>query len=108
LIALSPDVVLAGGPPAVAASQQVTRTLPIVFANVTDPVGLGLVASLARPGGNATGFMNVEFGLIGKLMELLKRIAPSVTQVAVLRNFADAASVGQLGAIQAVAPSVAY
>jgi putative tryptophan/tyrosine transport system substrate-binding protein len=106
LIALSPDVVLAGGPPAVAALQQVTRTLPIVFANVTDPVGLGLVASLARPGGNATGFMNVEFGQIGKLMELLKRIAPSVTRVAVLRNFADSASIGQLGAIQAVAPSL--
>jgi putative tryptophan/tyrosine transport system substrate-binding protein len=65
LIALSPDAILAGGPPAVAALQQATRTLPIVFANVTDPVGLGLVASLARPGGNATGFMNVEFGQIG-------------------------------------------
>ena len=105
LVALAPDVILAAGPPALAALQQATRTLPIVFANVTDPVGSGYVASLARPGGNVTGFMNVEFGQSGKLMELLKQIAPRVTRVAVLRDTSAPTSIGQLGAIQAVAPS---
>jgi putative tryptophan/tyrosine transport system substrate-binding protein len=103
LVALAPDVILAGGTPALVALQQATRALPIVFANVNDPVGNGLVISLARPGGNATGFMNVEFGLSAKFMELLKQIAPAVTRVAVLRN--PATGIGQLGALQAAAPS---
>jgi putative ABC transport system substrate-binding protein len=103
LVALAPDAILAGGNPALVALQQATRTLPIVFANATDPVGFGSVTSLARPGGNATGFMNVEFGLFGKLLELLKQIAPPVTRVAVLRN--PTIGIGMLGAIQAVAPS---
>jgi putative ABC transport system substrate-binding protein len=103
LVALTPDVLLAGGPPAVAAFQKATRTVPIVFANVTDPVGFGLVTSLARPGGNATGFMNVEFGTSGKLLEFLKQIAPAVARVAVLRN--PITGIGNLGAIQAAAAS---
>jgi putative ABC transport system substrate-binding protein len=103
LVAFAPDVILAGGTPALVALQQASGTLPIVFANVTDPVALGLVTSLARPGGNATGFMNVEFGLSGKLLELLKQIAPMVTRVAVLRN--PVSGIGQVGAIRAVAPS---
>jgi putative ABC transport system substrate-binding protein len=106
LIALAPDVILAGGGGAAAAMQQATAMLPIVFANVTDPVGAGLVTSLARPGGNITGFMNFEFSLGGKLLELLKEIAPRVTRAAVLRNAGtSSAGVGQFGAIQAVAPS---
>jgi putative tryptophan/tyrosine transport system substrate-binding protein len=105
LVALAPDVLFAGGSLALAALQQATRTLPIVFANVVDPVGLGNVASLARPGGNTTGFMNVEFGLSGKWLELLKQVAPHVTRVAVLRDPATPAGIGALSAIQAVAPS---
>jgi putative ABC transport system substrate-binding protein len=103
LVALAPDAILAGGNPALAALQQATCALPIVFANVNDPVGNGLVTSLARPGGNATGFMSVEFGLSAKFLELLKQIAPVVTRVAVLRN--PASGIGQLGALQAAAPS---
>jgi putative ABC transport system substrate-binding protein len=103
LVALGPDVLLAGGNGALTALQQATRTLPIVFANVIDPVGSGYVASLARPGGNATGFMSVEFGQSGKSLELLKQIAPAVRRVVVLRN--PVAALGMLGAIQAVAPS---
>ena len=107
LIALAPDVILAGGGGAATALQQATATLPIVFANVTDPVGAGLVTNLARPGGNITGFMNFEFSLGGKLLELLKEIAPRVTRAAVLRTTSGASStgVGQFGAIQAAAPS---
>jgi putative ABC transport system substrate-binding protein len=105
LIALAPDVLLAGGTSALAALQQATRTLPIVFANVGDPVGLGYVASLARPDGNTTGFVNVEFGLSGKWLELLKQVAPHVTRVAVLRDPAAPGGIGALSAIQAVAPS---
>jgi putative tryptophan/tyrosine transport system substrate-binding protein len=104
LVALAPDVILAGGGVAVPALQQATRTLPIVFANVGDPVGLGLVSTLARPGGNTTGFMTVELGVSGKWLELLKQIAPRVTRVAVLRSFVPA-GIGALSAIQAVAPS---
>jgi putative tryptophan/tyrosine transport system substrate-binding protein len=103
LVKLAPDVLLAGGGGALAAFQQATSTIPIVFANALDPVGFGNVASLARPGGNATGFMNAEFGLAGKLLELLKQIAPAVKRVVVLRN--PVAGLGELGAIQAVAPS---
>src|SRR5262249_25119852 len=105
LVALGPDVLVAGGTLALAVLQQATRTLPIVFANVVDPVGLGNVASLARPGGNTTGFMNVEFGLSGKWLELLKQAAPHVTRVAVLRDPAAPGGIGALSAIQAVAPS---
>jgi putative ABC transport system substrate-binding protein len=88
----------------VASLLQATRTVPIVFAAVTDPVGAGYVDSLARPGGNATGFISFEYGLSGKWLELLKQIAPSVTRVAVLRDLV--AGLGQFGAIQSVAPSV--
>jgi putative tryptophan/tyrosine transport system substrate-binding protein len=106
LVALAPDVVLAGGNNAAAALQQATRTQPIVFANVDDPVGAGFVASLARPGGNVTGFMSVEFGLSAKLIELLKQTAPQVTRVAILRNPASILEVSKFAAIQAVAPSL--
>ena len=85
---------------------QATRTVPIVFAVVTDPVGAGFVDSLARPGGNATGFMLFEYSMSGKWLELLKEIAPGVTRVAVLRDPARASGAGQFAAIQAVAPSL--
>ena len=103
LLALAPDVVLASATPSVQALQQATRTVPIVFANVGDPVGLGVVASLARPGGNATGFTPWEFGFGAKWLELLKEIAPRVTRVAVLRDLTIGPAF--LSAIQAVAPS---
>jgi putative tryptophan/tyrosine transport system substrate-binding protein len=91
LVALSPDVILAQGSSIVSALQKATRSVPIVFANVTDPVGGGLVASLARPGGNTTGFITSEFGFAGKWLELLKEIAPWVTRAAVMRDAAIAA-----------------
>jgi putative ABC transport system substrate-binding protein len=100
LVALAPDAIIAGGNPALMAMQEATHRLPIVFANAVDPVGYGLVASLARPGGNATGFMGAEFGQSAKQLELLKQIAPAVKRVVVLGR-----SVGMLGAIQAVSPS---
>jgi putative tryptophan/tyrosine transport system substrate-binding protein len=103
LLALAPDVVLASGTPAIQALQQATRTVPIVFAVVGDPVGMGLVASLARPGGNITGFTPMEFGFGAKWLEPLKEIAPRVTRVAVLRDLTIGPA--QLSAIQAVAPS---
>ena len=93
-------------PWAVAPLLQATRTVPIVFANVPDPVGAGLVESLSRPGGNATGFMQFEYGLSGKWLELLKEIAPGVTRAAVLRDPAVPAGIGQFAVIQAVAPSL--
>jgi putative ABC transport system substrate-binding protein len=105
LIALAPDVILVSGSPAVAASQQATHTVPVVFVSVVDPVGSGLVESLARPGGNTTGFTLFEYGISGKWLELLKEIAPRVTRVAVLRDPTLASGGGQLGAIQSVAPS---
>jgi len=105
LIALSPDVILATASPTVAALQAVTRTMPIVFAHSVDPVGAGFVDSLARPGGNATGFTLFEYSMSAKWLELLKEIAPGVTRVAVLRDPAAAAGTGQFGAIQSVAPS---
>jgi putative ABC transport system substrate-binding protein len=104
LVALAPDVVLAGGPQAVEALQRETRTLPIVFAAAGDPVGAGYVASLARPGGNSTGFMSIEFGLSTKWLELLKQIAPGVTRVAVVRT-PTISGTSEFAAIQAVAPS---
>jgi putative tryptophan/tyrosine transport system substrate-binding protein len=105
LMALSPDVALAYGYATANALQKATRSVPIVFASVTDPVGGGLVASLARPGGNATGFITSEFGFAGKWLELLKEVAPRVTRVAVLRNAAIASQIALFGSIQSVAPS---
>jgi putative ABC transport system substrate-binding protein len=104
LVALAPDVILADGSSSVAALQQASRTVPIVFAGVIDPVGAGLIKSLARPGGNATGFTAFEYAIAAKWLELLKEIAPSVTRAAVLRDSAIAAGIGQFAAIQAVAP----
>jgi putative ABC transport system substrate-binding protein len=107
LAALAPDVILAAtGTTTVAPLLQATRTVPIVFVLVIDPVGAGFVASLARPGGNATGFLMFEYGLSGKWVELLKEIAPNVTRVAVLRDPTIASGIGQFGAIQSVAPSL--
>ena len=105
LVALAPDVILASGGSTVGPLQQATRTVPIVFVNVTDPVGAGFVASLARPRGNATGFIYFEFGIGGKWLELLKEIAPRVTRAAVIRDAATTTGVGQFAAIQSVAPS---
>jgi putative ABC transport system substrate-binding protein len=106
LVALAPDVILASSLPVVGPLLQVTRTVPIVFVQVVDPVGAGLVASLARPGGNATGFTIFEFGMAAKWVELLKEIAPSVTRAAVLRDAASTSAIGQFGAIQSAAPSL--
>jgi putative tryptophan/tyrosine transport system substrate-binding protein len=106
LIALKPDVLLASGTIGVAALQQVTRGVPIVFTSVTDPVGAGLVDSLARPGGNTTGFMLFEYSSSGKWLELLKQVAPGVTRAAVLREAANPAGSAQFGVIQAMAPSL--
>ena len=106
LVALAPDVVLAAASPAVAALQQATRTVPIVFVNVTDPVGAGYVASLARPAGNTTGFTFIEYGMSGKWLELLKELGSHVTRAVVLRDPTVAVGIGQLGAIQSVAPSL--
>ena len=105
LIAHGPDVVLGAGGTIVAALQRASRTVPIVFVNVTDPVGGGLVASLARPGRNATGFTQFEFGISAKWLELLKQIAPGLTRVAVIRDPTARSGGGQLGAIQASAPA---
>jgi putative tryptophan/tyrosine transport system substrate-binding protein len=105
LAALAPDVILASGGSVAELLVQVTRTVPVVFTQVIDPVGAGLVDSLARPGGNATGFTVFEYGISGKWLELLKEIAPRVTRAAVLRDPAMAAGSGQLGAIQSVAPA---
>ena len=105
LVALSPDVILASASPTVAALNGATRTVPIVFANAVDPVGGGFVDSLAKPGGNVTGFVLFEYGISAKWLELLKEIAPGVTRAAVLRDPAIAAGTGQFGALQSVAPS---
>jgi putative ABC transport system substrate-binding protein len=107
LAALAPDVLVAAtGTATLAPLLQATRTVPIVFVTVIDPVGAGFVASLARPGGNATGFTMLEYGLSGKWLELLKEIAPRMTRAAVLRDPAIASGIGQFGAVQAVAPSL--
>jgi putative tryptophan/tyrosine transport system substrate-binding protein len=105
LAALAPDVILASGGTGAGALLQATRTVPIVFTQTNDPVGAGYVDSLARPGGNATGFTNMEYGVSGKWLELLKEIAPRVTRAAVLRDPTIPQGIGQFGAIQAVAPS---
>jgi putative tryptophan/tyrosine transport system substrate-binding protein len=106
LVALTPDVILASGTPSLAALQQSSRSLPIVFTGVSDPVGAGFVDSLAKPGGNITGFMLNEYSLNAKLLELLKQIEPSVRRAAVLRDSANPAGMAQFGTIQAVATSV--
>jgi putative tryptophan/tyrosine transport system substrate-binding protein len=106
LVALAPDVILASGSSTVGPLLEATRTVPIVFPNIGDPVGAGFVTSLARPGGNATGFMSYEYSLSGKWLELLKEIAPSVTRVAVLRDAALSIGPAQFGVLQAVAPSL--
>jgi putative ABC transport system substrate-binding protein len=106
LVALAPDVILAAGALTLGPLQQASRTVPIVFAGVTDPVGAGFVTGLARPGSNATGFMNFEYGVSGKWLELLKQIAPRVTRAAVLRDSTIMASMSQFAAIQSVAPSL--
>ena len=106
LVALAPDIVLASGTLSVAELQKITRTLPIVFAAVTDPIGAGFVDSLARPGGNVTGFMIYEYSLSAKWLELLKQITPNVTRVAVIRNPANPAGIAVFGAIQNAAQSL--
>jgi putative ABC transport system substrate-binding protein len=105
LVALTPDVILASGSPSVAALLQVTRSVPIVFANVIDPVGAGFVTSMARPRGNATGFTAYEYSISGKWLELLKEITPNLTRVAVLREPSLAAGIGQFAVIQSTASS---
>jgi putative tryptophan/tyrosine transport system substrate-binding protein len=106
LVALAPEVIFAVGSPAMGALQQVTRTVPIVFAVVVDPVGAGYVDNLARPGGNVTGFLLFEFGIAGKWLELLKQIAPTVTRAAVIRDPSASGGIGQWAVIQAMAPSM--
>src|SRR5262245_10243213 len=106
LVALAPDVILASGTASMPPLLQATRTVPIVFVQVTDPVGAGFVDSLARPGGNVTGLTNFEYGLSAKWLELLKAIAPSLTRAAVLRDASNSSGTGQFGAIQSAAPSV--
>jgi ABC-type uncharacterized transport system substrate-binding protein len=106
LVALAPDVILVNGSTMLSALEQVSRTIPVVFVQITDPVGAGFVESLARPGGNATGFTPYEFGTSGKYLELLKEIAPGVTRAAVLRDPASSTGLGQFAAIQSVAPSL--
>ena len=105
LAALAPDVILASGGSAAVPLQSATRTVPIVFAFVADPVGSGLVKSLSRPGGNLTGFIQGEYNLSGKWLQLLKEIAPSVVRVAVLRDHTISAGIGQFAVIQSVAAS---
>jgi len=106
LVALAPDVILSAGSPSVAAFQQVTRTVPVVFVGVVDPVSSGFVDSLAQPGGNITGFALYEYSIGGKWLELLKEIAPAMKRAAVIRDAALTAGGGQLGVIQALAPSL--
>lgn len=104
LVALAPDVILAVGSPVVGPLLQATRTVPVVFLNVVDPVGSGYAASLARPGGNATGFSQFEYRISGKWMELLAELTPSLSQVAVIRDIRTAPGIGQFAVIQAMAP----
>jgi putative ABC transport system substrate-binding protein len=106
LIALTPDVIVSVGSVTVTPLQQGTRTIPIVFVNAPDPVGAGFVQSMARPGGNITGFLNFEYSMSGKWAELLKQIAPDVTRALVFRNPTTAAGIGQFGAVRSVAQSL--
>ena len=103
LVALAPDVILASGTPGVTALQRATQTLPIVFVRVTDPLGAGFVDTMARPGGNITGFMLFEYSAAGKWLEILRQIAPRVARVAVLRDASNPAGIAQFGAIEAAA-----
>jgi putative tryptophan/tyrosine transport system substrate-binding protein len=103
LLTSSPEVILASATPAVATLQQATHTVPIVFAQVSDPISAGFVASLAKPGGNITGFMNFDYTTAAKWLELLKEIAPNVTRVGVIRDPTSTVSIGQLAAINSVA-----
>jgi putative tryptophan/tyrosine transport system substrate-binding protein len=105
LVALNPNVILVVGGTGVGELQRVTRTIPIVFMGVTDPVNRGLIESLARPGGNTTGFIEYEFGLSAKWLELLKQISPSISRVIVARDASESSGIGQLTAIQTVAPT---
>jgi putative ABC transport system substrate-binding protein len=105
LVALSPDVIVATATATVTPLQQLTHSVPIVFAGVVDPVGAGFVASLARPGGNITGFTLYEYGMSAKWLELLKQIVPGITRVAIVRDPTIASGIGQLGALQVAAPS---
>jgi putative ABC transport system substrate-binding protein len=105
LVALAPDVILANASPSVAPLKQLTDSIPIVFVNVIDPVGAGFVSSLAKPGGNATGFSIFEFGISAKWLGLLKQVSPGLRRVAVLRDTASPTGIGQFGAIQSVAPA---
>jgi putative ABC transport system substrate-binding protein len=106
LVALAPDVILAASGAPLPALLAATRTIPIVFAQTADPVGAGFVASLARPGGNATGFTQIDFGMSGKWLELLKEIAPDAKRAAVIRDASDPSGMGQWGAIYSLAPSL--
>jgi putative ABC transport system substrate-binding protein len=106
LVALAPDVLLAVGSSTTGLLLQATQTIPVVFVNLADPVGAGFVQSLARPGGNATGFTNYEYSMSGKWVELLKQIAPNVKRVAILRDPTSAAGIGQFSAIQSAAQSL--
>jgi putative tryptophan/tyrosine transport system substrate-binding protein len=106
LVALAPDVILASGGAVAGLLLQVTRTVPIVFTLTPDPVGAGFVESLARPGGNATGFTSIEYGMSGKWLELLREVAPRVRRVAVLRDPTVPAGIGQFAVLQSVAPSL--
>jgi putative ABC transport system substrate-binding protein len=106
LVALAPDVIVSIGSVAVAPLQQATRTIPIVFINVPDPVGAGFVQSMARPGGNITGFSNFEYSMSGKWAELLKQVAPNVTRALVFRDPTSAAGIGQFAAVRSVAQSL--
>jgi putative ABC transport system substrate-binding protein len=106
LVALAPNVILVVGGTATGELQRATRTIPIVFVGTTDPVNRGLIESMARPGGNTTGFIEYEFGLCGKWLELLKQIAPKVSRVMVVRDPSETSGIGQLTAIQILAPSL--
>jgi putative tryptophan/tyrosine transport system substrate-binding protein len=106
LVALAPDVILAAAVSSMIPLQQATRSVPLVFVQVTDPVGAGFVASLARPGGNATGFTLFEFGVSAKWLELLKQMDPRLTRVAVLRDPSSSTGIGQFAAMQGVAPAL--
>ena len=106
LVALAPDVIFSLGSLPVASLQQATRTIPIVFMNVTDPVGAGFVESMAHPGGNITGFSNFEYSMSGKWAELLKQIAPNVTRALVFRDPTSASGIGQFAAVRSVAQSL--
>jgi putative tryptophan/tyrosine transport system substrate-binding protein len=107
LVGLAPEVIMNGGLPTLVAMQQETRTIPIVFAQVLDPVGAGFVESLARPGGNITGFVSFEYSMAGKWLETLKLIAPNIVRIAAIRDLASPSEMGMLGAIQAVMPAFA-